>query len=167
MDIDIPNCLYRNFLLEALPLMLLGYSIHKNESFLLKKFSARSAGALLIAGLILSIVERYFLGRDFGMHIGSILMLFALFLFSVAKPKIQKFSWLRILGEKYSLFIYIAHILIWQLIYYFAVYLGISDNSLYLWLQPVLVVVATILAGILFYWSKEAINKKYESRYSC
>lgn len=164
--VKIPNCVYRNFLLEGFPLMLLGYYIHENQLKIISKITKIRILLLLSSGVILSVVERVVLGRDFGMHIGSILILVSLLFLSIKYSGTNRWKIFRILGEKYSLWVYVMHILIWNALYCMAKILHIADSNVYLWMQPIIVVIATIISGMIFYKIKDRRISYYESRYS-
>ena len=58
------------------------------------------------------------------------------------------------------------HILIWNALYYMAKILHIADSNVYLWMQPIIVVIATIISGMIFYKIKDRRISYYESRNS-
>lgn len=166
LGIDIPNCIYRNFFFEGFPLMLLGYYFHKKQEQLLGGMTDVKIWVLLFIGIVLSVTERWLLGRDFGMHVGSILTLLALLYLSVQNSGTERLKIIRILGEKYSLWVYVAHMLVWDVVYKVAEQLHYSGNTVYLWLQPIIVVASTIISGIIFYWIKDRLKDCHEYKYS-
>ena len=146
--------------------MFLGYYFHKNQEKLIGNITNFKIGVLLLSGIALSVFERWFLGRDFGMHVGSILTLLSFLYISTQNSDTGKLKLLRILGEKYSLWVYVAHMLVWDVVYNVAVILHCSDNGVYLWLQPIVVVATTIISGIIFYWIKNKLKDAHEFKYS-
>lgn len=77
----LPNFIYRNFLLEGFPCFMLGHFIHHKQD----KISANNA-VLIFVMLVstgLCLVERYLIGRDFGINICSFPQVIAIFLLGV------------------------------------------------------------------------------------
>lgn len=115
---------------------------------------------ILFGGVLLSLMERYILSWDFGMHIGALLVFMALFMCLVKYKYSSIFCLLCALNEKYSLWVYIIYILVWNILLYIAIMLSVQNEILYLWMQPILVIAFTILSGIVFYKYKGLLQKR-------
>lgn len=81
VGISIPNMFYRNFLIEGFAYFMLGHWIHKNQSNL--RISNHTLVLTIVITTLLCLLERYLLGRDFGVNIVTIPQVFCLFLYAV------------------------------------------------------------------------------------
>lgn len=140
---------YRNWIFEGIPFFFAGNLFYKATADFgeEKKERMKLPSILLIfGGIALSIVERLIIGRDFSVHISSVIVLFGLMMFALrgkepkgAKPLIR-------LGEVYSLYVYIVHpaiYLTWDLITE-----KLFENSVMPWIRPIVTVVISILISV-------------------
>ena len=158
MGIHVPNIIYRNFLIEGFPLFMLGYWLHQNGNKI--KISNTTLSIVIMSSTVLCLVERKLLGRDFGVNILSFLQVIAIFLFAINNPNRFQNSPFRLLGEKYSLYIYILHPAVWHTLEYVYEMLRIDKNIIALWAMPILVLVLTILTA----WLWNAMKEKYHNQ---
>lgn len=156
MGISVPNIIYRNFLIEGFPLFMLGYWLHENGDKI--KLSNTAMSIIIMSSTAMCIVERELLGRDFGVNIVSFFQVIAIFLFAINNPNKFKNSPLRLLGEKYSLYVYILHPAVWHTLEYVYELLEVDKNIIALWVMPILVLVLTILTAWLWNKLKEKYN---------
>ena len=143
----INNPFYRNWLIEAFPFFMLGHWIHENQDKI--NISNKTLFTIIIATTLLCLVERWFIGRDFGVNIVTIPQVFALFVYGVKNPTRHKGAIQR-LGRDCSMLVYILHIAIWQLLNGVYRYIGIAENLPALYLKPILVLAFSILIALLF-----------------
>ena len=106
--VEINKVCYRNFLLFGLPFVLLGNWLHKNQEYILEKTTVKKCQMTLLAGWVLGMAEWFIEGRR-EMYLGTLLVLFSIFLLTLYQPEKKESSFLTIIGEKYSLFIYVVH----------------------------------------------------------
>ncbi|MGN0182428.1 MAG: acyltransferase family protein [Candidatus Ornithomonoglobus sp.] len=85
IGISIPNFYYRNFLIEGFPLFMLGHWIHRNKAKL--QFSNNILTGVVILSTLLCVVERYLMGRDFGINIVTFPQVTALLLYGINNPE--------------------------------------------------------------------------------
>ena len=147
-EIKIPNMVYRNFLIEGIPYFMLGHWIHKNQSRL--QFQNNKLLAIVAISSVLCLVERWLLGRDFGVNIVTIPQVFCLFLYAINNPKRNK-GIIQEIGKRYSMYIYILHPFVWHCLEYVYDYYRISANKLALYLMPILVLLLSIMISHLIY----------------
>lgn len=145
--VKIPNCYYRNWLIEAFPYFMLGHWIHENQ----EKINITNSTLLIVIVVttLLCWVERWLMGRDFGVNIVTIPQVFALFVYGVKNPTRQE-GVLQILGRDCSMLVYIIHPAVWHSLDYLYANVGISENMLALYVKPLLVLAFSILCALLF-----------------
>ena len=144
---QVPNPIYRNWLVEAFPFFMLGHWIHENQDRI--NISNKALIAIIVVSTLLCLVERWFMGRDFGVNIVTIPQVFALFVYGVKNPTSHEGAMQR-MGRDCSMMVYIIHIAIWVLLDGIYKYMGIAENLLALYIKPVLVVVFSLLFALLF-----------------
>lgn len=157
--IKIPNHFYRNWLIEAFPYFMLGHWIHENQEKI--NITNRSLVTIIIVTTLLCWVERWIMGRDFGVNIVTIPQVFALFVYGVKNPNKHEGA-LQRLGRDCSMLVYILHPAVWHFlddVYRFA---GISKNLPALYMKPLLVLGFSIVLALLF----NAIVSKIKAKQS-
>ena len=157
--IKIPNHFYRNWLIEAFPYFMLGHWIHENQEKI--NITNRSLVTIIIVTTLLCWVERWIMGRDFGVNIVTIPQVFALFVYGVKNPNKHEGA-LQRLGRDCSMLVYILHPAVWHSlddVYRFA---GISKNLPALYMKPLLVLGFSIVLALLF----NAIVSKIKAKQS-
>lgn len=160
IGVKIPNCLYRNFFLEGFPFMLMGYYCHKYEDILIR-ISNFALVWMLVIGVMFSLAERWLLGRDFGLHIGSVVVLVALMAIAVGNKDYDRLPRLELLGAKYSLWVYGMHMLVYDvLVKSYQTVRCLKNCRGGEFAMPVAVLIVTIGSGIIFYWFKDAVNNR-------
>lgn len=153
----IPNMIYRNWLVEAFPYFMLGHWIHENQDRI--NITNRSLITIIIVSSLLCWVERWFMGRDFGVNIVTIPQVFALFVYGVKNPTrhegvIQK------LGRDCSMMVYILHPAVWHTFEGIYGKVGLSENNVALYLMPILVLGFSIIFSLLFNAVKAKIKER-------
>ena len=153
----IPNCIYRNWLVEGLAFFMLGRWIKENKDKV--NLSNTALIIIIIGSSLLCLLERYFMGRDFGVNICTLPQVFALFLYAVKNPD-RHAGLVQRIGRDCSMLVYVLHIFVWQAIGYIYVAVGINENTLALYLLPVFVVIVSILMALLFNWTVSKFKKE-------
>ena len=85
MGMNLEGGYWRNWLFEGIPFFLLGIWIHEKQPYFKEKLGQDGVWKLLVIGvlgLFVALAERLFLFSN-GVHIGSVITIFALFLYSV------------------------------------------------------------------------------------
>lgn len=145
--INIPNFLYRNWLVEAFPFFMLGHWIHENQERI--TFTNKTLVSIILLTTLLCWAERWIMGRDFGVNIVTIPQVFALFVYGVKNPTRHEGVIQRI-GRDCSMLVYIFHPAVWHSLDGVYKLVGLSDNAFLLYLKPVLVLILSILMALLF-----------------
>lgn len=153
----IPNMIYRNWLVEAFPYFMLGHWIHENQEKI--SITNRTLIAIIAVSTLLCWVERYLMGRDFGVNIVTIPQVFALFVFGVKNPSRHEGIIQRI-GKDCSMMVYILHPVVWHSLESVYSKLGLNENILALYLMPVFVLLLSIVFAIVFNKLVAAVKKK-------
>lgn len=139
---QIPNRIYRNWMVEGLAFFMMGHWIHAHED----SFNKVTNKVLLIVVSVssaLCLVERYLLGRDFGVNIATVPQVIALFLYAVNNPK-RHVGLLQMIGKKYSMWVYILHPFVWHMVDRLIDNLSVNGNLLIAYLRPIIVVLFTL-----------------------
>lgn len=153
--VSVPNFVYKNWLIEGLGFFTLGYVIHQYHD---KIMISNTALIVLFCGFtLLCLLERYLLGRDFGVNICSMPQVFALFLYGVNNPYkyegvMQRF------GKTCSMYVYILHPFVWHSLERIYCAMHIDNDPCALYLMPILVLVITVLLSFACYRIKNTIE---------
>ena len=147
VGIGIPNYIYRNWLVEAFPFFMLGHWIHENQERI--NVSNKGLITIIVITTLLCWVERWVMGRDFGVNIVTIPQVFALFVYGVKNPSRHEGVMQRI-GRDCSMLVYIFHPAVWHSMDGVYKMIGISDNLPALYIKPILVLAISILMALLF-----------------
>lgn len=145
--IRVPNCVYKNWLIEGFGFFALGFSLHLFG----EKISLNNKSLLWIIAIttVLSIAERYLLGRDFGVNICSIPQATALMLYAINNPDRQQGAIQR-LGRDCSMMVYILHPAVWHTIDGIYKVLGITCNMPAQYIKPIIVACLSIIGALAF-----------------
>ena len=153
----IPNRIYRNWLIEAFPYFMVGHWIHENQDRI--NISNKTLIIIIVISTLLCWLERYLMGRDFGVNIVTIPQVFALFVYGVKNPTRHE-GVIQRLGRDCSMLVYIFHPAVWHSLDGLYKLGGISDNIFMLYLKPILVLVLSILLALIFNKMMVLINNK-------
>lgn len=153
--LKIPNMAYRNWLVEAFPYFMLGHWIHENQNRI--DVSNKALLTIIIVSTLLCWVERWIMGRDFGVNIVTIPQVFALFVYGVKNPTKHE-GVLQRLGRDCSMLVYILHPAIWHTLDNVYNSAGISDNMPAVFVKPLLVLGFSVLLALTFNYSKSRVQ---------
>lgn len=95
------------------------------------------------------LVERWIMGRDFGVNIVTIPQVFAMFIYGVKNPTRHEGAIQR-MGRDCSMMVYILHPAVWTTLRGVYGQLGLSDNLPALYLMPIMVLLLSIILSIVF-----------------
>ncbi len=155
--ISIPNHIYRNWLVEAFPFFMLGHWIHENQERI--NISNKTLITIIVVTTLLCWVERWVMGRDFGVNIVTIPQVFALFLYGVKNPT-HHGNVIQRLGRDCSMLVYIFHPAVWHSLGDVYRMAGLSSNMAALYMEPIFVLVISILMAFLFNAIMSFIDKR-------
>lgn len=145
--LKVPNYYYRNWLVEAFPFFMLGHWIHENQERI------RLSNGFLVCSIfvftLLCLVERYLLGRDFGVNICTFPQVFALFVYGVKNP-LRHQGIVQRIGRDCSMLVYILHPAVWHSLDDFYAHIGWSASLPARYARPLLVLAFSILLALLF-----------------
>lgn len=142
-----PNFVYKNWLIEGFGFFTLGLLLHQYQDCI--RVSNRVLLGIVVITSLLCIVERYLLGRDFGVNICSIPQVTAMMLYAINNPTRYE-GVIQRLGRSCSMMVYILHPAIWHSMDGFYQLVGIWDNMPAQYLKPILVAGLSILLAIAF-----------------
>lgn len=152
----IPNMIYRNWLVEGFAFFMLGHWIHHYQDKL--RVNNKILLLIVFVSTLLCLVERNFMGRDFGVNIVTIPQVFCLFLYAVNNPNLHKGP-IQEIGKRYSMFVYIIHPAVWHGLELVYAKVGLSENILALYVMPIIVVILTLIASHIVYMTNEICKK--------
>lgn len=157
VGIHIPNMIYRNWLVEGFPYFMLGHWIHHNQDRL--QYDNKILLTIVFVSTLLCWVERYLMGRDFGVNIVTIPQVFCMFLYAVKNPTLHK-GVIQEIGKRYSMFVYIIHPAIWHGMEFVYSKVGLSENMPALYAMPIIVVILTLIASHIVYMMNAKLKTK-------
>lgn len=153
----VPNMFYRNWLVEAFPYFMLGHWIHENQDRI--NISNKALITIIVTTTLLCWVERWFMGRDFGVNIVTIPQVFALFVYGVKNPQ-RHGGIVQRLGRDCSMLVYILHPAVWHSLEEIYNEFEWNDNMPALYMMPILVLGLSVLFSIVFNKLMEKVKKK-------
>lgn len=136
---------YRNGFIEGFAFFMLGYFLRDKKDKL--NISNKSLLTIIIISAILSIVERFVCGRVFGVHICTYPLVICLFIYAINNEEKHEGIVQRI-GKNYSMYVYILHIFFWHELDRVLEAMQLNENSIALWLRPLIVLGLTLLASM-------------------
>lgn len=143
--VRVPNCYYRNWLVEAFPYFMLGHWIHENYDRI--NIPNKTLLIIIVVSTLFCWVERWIMGRDFGVNIATLPQVFAMFVYGVKNPTKHE-GILQRLGRDCSMLVYILHPAVWLVLNGVYYKCGISGNMPALYLKPLLVLGVSIVLAI-------------------
>lgn len=161
VGIHAPNFVYKNWLIEGFGFFTLGFVLHQYQDHL--KVSNNVLLGIMVLTSVLCVVERYLLGRDFGVNVCSIPQVFALIMYSINNPTFHA-GVIQCLGRDCSMMVYILHPAIWHSMDETYHLIGIWDYMPALYLKPLLVAGMSILLAIAFNAMVRTCNQRIASK---
>lgn len=139
---------FRSALFYGIPFVMAGRYAAEYESKIARYLDTQKCLLLLITGVGMMILEFLISHTYMDLHASSIIITFALFWLACRHPHQDYIPHLRIIGKKYSMWIYIFHfpcILIAD--YLQATFVENSIPTFYAWVKPVIVIILSIALG--------------------
>ena len=146
--IKIPNMYYRNWLIEGLPFFFAGHWIHANQDKI--RISDKVLILIVLVSTLLCLVERRFMGRDFGVNIMTLPQVFALFIYAVEYPDRHK-GLIQEIGKRYSMWVYILHPFVFRAMDKVFRHLSVDTMALIQWSRPIATVIITLALSAICY----------------
>ena len=139
---------YRNFWLTGLPFFSAGYYIHMITSK--KGVAVSDCFSIILAfvGILLTIIE-YFIEGSKLMYAGNLLLLAGALLYALYNNQ-KEIIQISEIGEKYSLYIYILHWYVIDILTIIARHSGVESQTYYLYSRPVFVVMGTLAVSVIY-----------------
>lgn len=153
----VPNMFYRNWLVEAFPYFMLGHYIHENQDRI--NISNKALITIIVTTTLLCWVERWFMGRDFGVNIVTVPQVFALFVYGVKNPQ-RHGGIVQRLGRNCSMLVYILHPAVWHSLEEIYNEFELNDNMPALYMMPIFVLGLSVLLSIVFNKLMDKVKKK-------
>lgn len=149
-----------NFLISGLPWLFLGNYIAYKSDFL-NKWSNKKLLWLIVCGAVYIVICMVFAWKVDITEVGVVVYATSLFLLAVKNPKKSINAKIEILGERYSLNIYIIHIAAHRVFdIVMNKFVGVSKTNFYMWMSPIFVVVFSILGSVFIHYFGQKIKYK-------
>lgn len=143
--------MFRNWLFFGIPMFTLGLVLRKYEECL-KKVTKNKAVVFLIIGFVFEIIEAYVIRLGVDFYIGSIIVTIAIFILSQRKELKKSnvvFDFITVIGQRYSLFIYLWHILVMYIVTQIFSQMGLNSREIIKWTMPIIVFAVTLILAYL------------------
>lgn len=106
--VPVEKIYYRNYIFMGFPFFMLGYWLHEKQEKVLKIVTYRNTIIICVVGILIAIVECFFVGRQ-DIYFGTIIATIAVMCLALHRPNRFQNNILTCIGEKYSLYVYIFH----------------------------------------------------------
>lgn len=143
--------MFRNWLFFGIPMFTLGLVLRKYEEYL-KEITKNKVIVLLIIGFAFEIIEAYIIRLGVDFYMGSIIVVIAIFMLSQQKNlKMSNafFNFITVIGQRYSLFIYLWHVLVMYIVALIFTQIGLNSKLIIKWTMPIIVFVITLILAYL------------------
>lgn len=152
--------LCRNWLFVGLPFFMTGHYIRNNEEQLTTKFSDISLILIMLISTAEAVVADM-LHVQKALYIGTFFAVTALFIFALKKEGKVKADKLAFLGAEYSLYVYIFHIMVKNVlmkILSIGIFVPLGEKLSVI--MPLIVFALTLTASAVYVYLKKLINQK-------
>ena len=146
---------FRNWFFMGLPFFTIGYLIHDYQERIVKIFKPKYMIVAVIIGMIVSFAERLVVPLE--VFVGTVIVSVALFIFAVEKPDLIKIPIINKVGERFCFFIYIAHIIVRDIVLVIYDRVGIN-NKVALWILPIIVFALCYILAMCYYAISDKIR---------
>lgn len=146
---------FRNWLFMGLPFFTIGYCIHDYQERIVKIFKPKYMIVAAIIGMIMSFAERLVVPLE--VFVGTVIVSVALFIFAVEKPDLIKIPIINKAGERFCFFIYIAHIIVRDIVLAIFDRAGIK-NKVVSWIMPIIVFALCYFIAMCYYAISDKIR---------
>ncbi len=132
---------FRNFIFYGLPFVMVGNYIHKSKEIVCEKITNKMCLIGTVFGICLTVVEYLTSRQALDFYIGTIIMSCVMFIYAIKNPEHKINSILCRIGDKLSLYIYVLHILVIEILTEIEDRLNISFFD---WIKPIVVILISI-----------------------
>jgi len=155
----------RNFLFVGLPFFMLGHFIRTNEGKLIKKFSNPVLILLVVLGSAEAVAVAL-LHTQKSVYIGTFIAVFALFVFAVKNEEKFRFTNIADMGAKYSLYVYILHIMIRNVIKKGGEIVPFAGKIIDMLepVYPIVIFAIALVASAVYVYAKNFFKKKIKKQ---
>lgn len=138
-----------NFIVRAVPWFLFGCMVRKDSS-LIEKFSNIQLAITAFVAFVASLLPVIINTRINFSYACCVVSTTAIFLLAIKNPSVETGKFVQYLGDKLSLYVYISHYIIRGILFVLVEKFGLfsTDNVIYTWIQPLLVVAISILVAL-------------------
>ncbi len=150
-----------NILFSGLPFFMLGNLLKRKKDYI-HKLSNKALLLLMTGTGIFAILPTWIDLKINIFYMGTMLFAVLIFIYAQNNPQIFRGK-IEEFGRKYSLFIYIIHVMCIYIINIISNALKVSDNSLFIYSKPILVVTMACLSAYVFYYIKDKLVWKNKS----
>lgn len=150
--------MYGNFLLGGMPFLILGFWIADHKAMLCKIKNLVYV-ILVVFGIGISLISVLELEWDVS-ELGIVMYATGLFALAVNNPNAIKENFLSVIGDKYSLYVYIYHIIVFKAINMVFGKLGVENVLIVDWIKPIVVVILSVTVSIVYVKLLEITRKK-------
>ena len=155
---DLESYYYHNGIIEGFAFFMLGYFLHDRRGKL--TVSNRALWILIVLSVPLTILEQSFSDRVFHVPLFTYPMVTCMFIYAIKNGK-TRIPFFQKIGRKYSAYVYVLHIFVWD---YFARLLhvvGYDDIEWVRYVTPLVVFVGTLLLSMVISSVWDALRIKY------
>lgn len=150
-----------NWLVFGVPYIFVGYAI-ATKLDVIKKYINLKVNIILIVSSALAEIVCFFISLQVNItEIFVVCNAISIFVFAVRNDVKIRCVPLEIIGNKYSLNIYVGHIFVNGVIAFAAGVIGIRESKAFIWLNPLIVLISTLVLSIFIEVIK---NKLFNSR---
>lgn len=146
---------FRNWFFMGLPFFTIGYLIHDYQERIVKIFKPQYMVVAPIIGMAMSFAERIVVPLE--VFVGTVIVSVALFIFAVEKPDLIKIPIINRVGKRFCFFIYIAHIIVRDIVLAVLDKAGIN-NKVVLWIMPIIVFALCYILAMCYYAISDKIR---------
>ena len=139
---------FSNWLFMGLPFFIIGYAIYEYKDYISSKISNSILIIAMILGLLLSFGERKIVPLE--VFFGTVVFAVSIFVFAINNPKMIKIPIFNRVGERFCFFIYIAHPIVRDIILIVFKKMGISENRVVLFVNPIVVFILCYLIATIY-----------------
>lgn len=160
IDEEINVYLYRNWLFMGLPFFLIGNFLCRYNEAICKKISNKKLYWIIMLGTMFSCIERFIVPLE--IYFGTTFAVLAMYIIAMKNPDMLKCKIIVAIGKKYSLFIYIMHSLVNNVLITILDKKNIVLPKIVLEMNPIIIFCLTLFMAYIFYFAMENIKKFYD-----
>lgn len=139
---EIPSYFYRNGLIEGFAFFMLGYYLRKRQGKL--SIDNISLWFIILCSVVLNIAEHFLCEKIFNIYICTYPLVTGMFIYAT-KNSSSFAGIIQRIGNKYSVYIYVLHIFVWDYLVRFLHVVGCEGNNEIMYFIPLAVLIITLL----------------------